>query len=146
MHPDFLEIEQMIERVANGKRLPEEIIQEILEKTDGVPLFLEEMTKSVVESGLLQEHEDHYELTDSIASLAIPATLQDSLMARLDRLTTAKGVAQLGAVIGRQFSYELIHAVSPFDEGTLQEELRRLIEAELIYQRGALPEATLLMP
>ena len=119
-------------------------MRELLEKTDGVPLYLEEMTKAIIESGVIKEHDNHYELMGSMTSLAIPATLHDSLMARLDRLANAKGVAQLGAVIGRQFSYELLHAVSQFDEDTLQRELERLIETELIYQRGLPPKANYL--
>ena len=136
------QIEQMIERVANGKRLPQEVVRELIEKTDGVPLYLEEMTKSIIESGALKEHDDHYELVDTIASLAIPATLQDSLMARLDRLEIAKGIAQLGATIGRQFDYALLHAVSFMDAETLQRGLERLVEAELLYQHGLGSQST----
>ena len=86
------QMEWMAERVANGKRLPDAVLRELIEKTDGVPLYLEEMTKAVLESGTLKDHDDHYELTDSDASLAIPTTLQDSLMSRLDRLTSARQV------------------------------------------------------
>jgi predicted ATPase len=111
-------------------------------KTDGVPLFVEELAKMVLESGLLREGEHHYELTGPLPPLAIPATLHDSLMARLDRLATVKDVAQLGATIGRTFAYELLQAVSPLDEATLQHGLRQLVEAELVYQRGVLPQAT----
>jgi predicted ATPase len=99
------------------------------------------MTKAVLESGVLKEANDHFELMGSLTSLAIPATLQDSLMARLDRLMTAKVIAQLGAVIGRQFSYELLQVVSQLDQAMLQHELRRLVEAELLYQRGLPPQA-----
>jgi predicted ATPase len=95
----------------------------------------------VVESGLLTAVDDHYELTGPLPPLAIPSTLQDSLMARLDRLSTAREIAQLGATIGREFSYELIHAVSPLDEATLQQGLKQLVEAELVYQRGLVPQA-----
>jgi predicted ATPase len=136
------QIEQMAERVAGGKNLPTDVLQQIVEKTDGVPLFVEEMVKAVLESGLLKETDGHYELVGSLTSLAIPATLQDSLMARLDRLVTAKAVAQYAAVIGRQFSYALLQAVSELDEATLQRELGRLVEAELVYQRGLPPQAT----
>jgi class 3 adenylate cyclase/tetratricopeptide (TPR) repeat protein len=134
----------MVERVTHGKRFPEEVMRGLIEKTDGVPLYLEEMTKAVIESDVLTEHNDHYELTGSVASIAIPATLHDSLMARLDRLASAKGVAQLGAVIGRQFSYALLQAITPCDADTLQRELARLTKAELIYQRGQPPHATYL--
>ena len=113
-------------------------------KTDGVPLFVEELTKTVLESGLREEIEGAYELAGPLPPLAIPTTLQDSLMARLDRLATVKGVAQLGATIGGQFGYELLRAVSPLDEATLQHGLRQLVEAELVYQRGVPPQATYL--
>lgn len=91
---------------------------------------------------MLKKGDRQYELTGAIATLSIPTTLQDSLMARLDRLATAKAVAQCGSVIGRQFSYELLRKVSPLDEGTLQRELGRLVDAELVYQRGVIPQAT----
>ena len=126
----------MIEQVAGGKALPAEVHQQLLTKTDGVPLFVEELTKMVLESGLLREVADRYELIGPLPPLAIPATLQDSLMGRLDRLATGKLVAQLGATIGRQFDYELLQAVSPMDEATLQQALGQLVEAELLYQRG----------
>jgi predicted ATPase len=116
-------------------------MQQIVTKTDGVPLFVEELTKTVLESGLLREHENHYELTGPLPALAIPATLQDSLMARLDRLATVKMVAQLGTTIGRQFAYDLLQAISPLDEDTLQQGLRQLVDAELLYQRGMPPQA-----
>jgi class 3 adenylate cyclase len=133
--------EAMVTRVASGKALPGEVLQQIVAKTDGVPLFVEELTKMVLESGLLQEHEDHYALTGPLPPLAIPTTLHDSLMARLDRLATVREVAQLGATLGREFTYELLQAVWPLDEETLQRGLRRLVDAELIYQRGVPPQA-----
>jgi tetratricopeptide (TPR) repeat protein len=136
------QVTEMAQRVAGGKRLPAEVVEQIVTKTDGVPLFVEELTKTVLESELLRDTGSHYELTGPLPSLAIPATLQDSLMARLDRLVTAKGLAQLGAVIGRQFPYELLQAVSHLDEPTLQRELARLVDAELLYQRGMPPQAT----
>ena len=108
------QVGRMVMAVAGGKALPAEVVQQVVTKTDGVPLFVEEMTKMVLESGLLREHEDHYELTGPLPPLAIPATLQDALMARLDQLATAKVVAQLGATIGREFTYELLRAVSPW--------------------------------
>jgi predicted ATPase len=128
--------------VAGGKALPAEVVEQLVDRTDGVPLYVEEMTKAVLESGVLKEINDHYELVSSLSSLTVPATLQDSLMARLDRLMTAKVIAQLGGTIGRQFSYELLKEVAQFDEGTLQRELTRLVEAELLSQRGLPPHAT----
>jgi len=119
-----------------------EIMQQVVAKTDGVPLFVEELTKTVLESGFLREADGAYELTAPLPPLAIPATLHDSLMARLDRLSTVKIVAQLGAIIGRTFAYEVLQAVVPLDEATLQQGLRQLVEAELVYQRGLPPQAT----
>jgi predicted ATPase len=113
-----------------------------VEKVDGVPLFVEEMTKATLESGYLTERDGRYELAGPLPSLAIPTTLQDSLMARLDRLVTAKAVAQYAAVMGRQFSYALLQAVTRLDAATLQRELERLVEAELIYHRGVPPQAS----
>ena len=134
----------MTNRVTHGKALPPEVIEQMVAKTDGVPLFVEELTKMVLESGLLQEREDRYELTGPLPPLAIPATLHDSLMARLDRLATVKSLAQLVATLGREFSYALLHAVSPWDEATLQWGLHQLVEAEFLYQQGLPPQATYL--
>ena len=136
------QIERVAEHVAGGKKLPTDVLQQIVEKTDGVPLFVEEMTKAILESRALQDIDGQYELSGPLTSLNIPATLQDSLMARLDRLVTAKAVVQYAAVLGRRFSYELLQAVSQLDEATLQRELSRLVEAELVYQRGLPPQAT----
>jgi predicted ATPase len=137
-------IESMVEKLTAGKPFPREVVQQIVAKTDGVPLFVEELTKMMVESGLLREASDHYELTGVLPPLAIPSTLQDSLMARLDRLAPVKEIAQLGATLGREFSYDLLRAVSSVDEGILQQGLRQLVEAELLYQRGRPPQATYL--
>jgi predicted ATPase len=131
----------MIAQVAGGKTFPHAVMHQIVEKTDGVPLFVEELTKAILESGFLKEVDEHYELTGSLSTVAIPATLQDSLMARLDRLVTAKAVAQYAAVIGRQFAYDLLSTVSQLDAATLQRELGRLVEAEIVYQRGVPPQA-----
>jgi predicted ATPase len=119
-------------------------VEQVVAKTDGVPLFVEELTKMVLESSLLQEQEHRYALTGPLPPLAIPTTLHDSLMARLDRLATAKSLAQLGATLGREFSYELLHAVSPWDEETLWRGLSQLVETEFLYQRGLPPQATYL--
>jgi class 3 adenylate cyclase/predicted ATPase len=134
--------EAMVERVTGGKALPAEVQRQIVAKADGVPLAVEELTKMVLESGILREQEDSYELTGPLPPLAIPATLHDALMARLDRLAPVKAVAQLGATIGRTFPYALLHAVAPFEEATLQTGLTQLVEAELLYQRGVPPQVT----
>jgi class 3 adenylate cyclase/predicted ATPase len=133
---------EMTGRVAHGKALPTEVVAQVVAKTDGVPLFVEELTKMVLESGLLQERAEGYELSGPLPPLAIPATLHDSLMARLDRLAMVKGLAQLGATLGREFSYALLQAVAPWDEGTLQRGLQQLVEAEFLYQQGLPPQAT----
>jgi predicted ATPase len=133
---------EMTSRVAHGKVLPAEVVEQIVTKTDGVPLFVEELTKMVLESGLLQEQEERYALTGPLPPLAIPTTLHDSLMARLDRLATVKAMAQLGATLGREFSYALLQVVVPWDEGTLRRGLQQLVEAEFLYQQGLPPEAT----
>ncbi|MBV8362109.1 MAG: AAA family ATPase, partial [Deltaproteobacteria bacterium] len=124
----------MIQSVTGGKQLPTEVVNEIVAKTDGVPLFVEDLTQMVLESGLVQEQGGRYVLTSALPSLAIPSTLYDSLMARLDQLGTAKGVAQLAATIGKEFSYELLRAVSPLEETRLTGALNRLVDAELLGQ------------
>jgi class 3 adenylate cyclase len=136
------QVEQIVTGTTDRKTLPAAVLQQIMEKTDGVPLFIEELTKAILESGQLIAVDGHYELTGSLSTFAIPTTLQDSLMARLDRLVTAKAVAQYAAVIGRSFAYDLLSMVSHLDASTLQRELGRLIEAEIVYQRGVPPQAT----
>jgi class 3 adenylate cyclase len=136
------QVEEMIVRVTGGKPLPADVVQQIVAKTDGVPLFVEELVKTILESGLVREEAGRYMLTGPLPPLAIPATLQDALMARLDRLAPFKEVAQLGAVLGREFAYELLQGVTPLDEVTLQQALARLVDAELLYQQGLPPQAT----
>jgi predicted ATPase len=114
------QVERLATHVAGNKALPSAVLQEVVRKTDGVPLFVEELTKTVLESGLLREQADHYELPGPLPPLAIPATLHDALMARLDRLATVKVMAQLGATIGRTFAYDLLQAVAPLDAAALQ--------------------------
>jgi class 3 adenylate cyclase/predicted ATPase len=136
------DVEVMVTRLAGGKALPAEVVQHIVKKTDGVPLYVEELTKTIVESALLREESDHYELTGPLSTVTIPDTLQESLMARLDRLPKVREVAQLGAVLGREFEYEMLKALAPMDEARLQDGLSQLVEAELLYQRGRPPRAT----
>jgi TOMM system kinase/cyclase fusion protein len=135
---------EMTGRVAHDKTLPPEVVEQVVAKTDGVPLFVEELTKMVLESGLLQERAGHYELAGPLPPLAIPTTLHDSLMARLDRLAAVKALAQLAATLGREFAYELLRAVAPWDEETVQRGLQQLVAAEFLYQRGLPPQATYL--
>jgi predicted ATPase/class 3 adenylate cyclase len=131
----------LVERVTAGKTLPKEVMDQILARTDGVPLFIEELTKAVLESGLLQEQDDHFMLDRPLPSMAIPTTLNASLMARLDRLAPVKEVAQIGAVVGREFSYELLNAVAGLPRHRLEEALAQLVRSELIFCRGEIPRA-----
>jgi predicted ATPase len=133
---------EMTGSVAHGKALPTEVVEQVVAKTDGVPLFVEELTKMILESGLLQAQEDRYELTGPLPPLAIPTTLHDSLKARLDRLAAVKAMAHLGATLGREFLHDLLQAVAPWDEEFLQRRLHQLVEAEFLYQRGLPPQAT----
>jgi len=132
----------IITRLASGKTLPARLVDEIIEKADGVPLFVEEVTKSLLESGDLVEEADRYVYSGLAAGLAVPATLRDSLMARLDRVTAVKEIAQIGATIGREFSYGLLAAVSPMPRSALDEGLDRLIDSGLAFRRGRIPDAT----
>jgi predicted ATPase len=117
----------LVEQIAAGKTLPDGVIAQIADRTDGVPLFVEELTKSVLESG--------------VPLAAIPTTLHDSLMARLDRLESIRRVAQIGAAIGREFPYTLVQAVSRLPQNELESALRRLVASELVLQRGTPPDA-----
>lgn len=131
----------LIERVTAGKTLPEEVMDQILARTDGVPLFVEELTKAVLETGLLQERDGHYVLSRPLPSMAIPTTLNASLMARLDRLAPVREVAQIGAVVGREFSYELLSTVAGLPKERLEEALAQLVRSELVFCRGQVPQA-----
>ncbi len=136
------QVKAMIRRLAGGKALPAEVVEHIVAKTDGVPLYVEELTKMLLESAFLQEEAEQYTLTAPLDEAAIPATLQDSLMARLDRLPSVREVAQLGAVLGREFAYEMLQALCAVEETTLKEGLRQLVDSELLYHRGRPPKAT----
>ena len=131
----------LVEQVTVGRQLPREMMEQIIDKTDGIPLFVEELTKMVLEFGLLVEDAGRYRLDSPLPPLAIPATLQDSLMARLDRLAPVKEVAQIGAAIGRDFSYALLRYVTGRDDLTLSAALGQLEEAELLVRRGTPPDA-----
>jgi predicted ATPase len=132
----------LVARVTGEKPLPAEVVEQIVARTDGVPLFVEELTKTVLESGLLKDAGDRYELSGPLPPLAIPTTLHDSLMARLDRLAPVKEVAQIGAVIGREFSHDLLAAVAPMSTNQLGDAIEQLVAAELVFRRGAAPNAT----
>jgi DNA-binding winged helix-turn-helix (wHTH) protein/predicted ATPase len=124
-----------------GKTLPDTVIGQIADRTDGVPLFVEELTKSVLESGLLRTEADRYVIDGALPPLAIPTSLYASLLARLDRQKSARFAAQIGAAIGREFTYGLLRAVWTLSEDELRTALARLVASELVYQRGTPPDA-----
>jgi len=132
----------MIERVAGNKPLPASLSAQVIAKTDGVPLFIEELTKAVIESDIVVDAGDRYDLSGSVDAIAIPDTLHDSLMARLDQLIPVKEVAQIGAAIGREFSYQLVTALSPLSRPDLDAALDKLVESQLVHRRGSPPNAT----
>jgi predicted ATPase len=132
----------LIEGLTAGRSLPPNLLAQILVKTDGVPLFVEELTKTVLESGLLEEAGDTLALCGPFSPLAIPTTLHDSLLARLDRLAPVKEVAQTGAVIGREFSHELLSAVVQMPDEALDAALDQLVASQLVFRRGDALEAT----
>jgi predicted ATPase len=138
---DKIEGEALVAGMTGTKSLPRELLDQIVARTDGVPLFIEELTKTILESGLLREVDGRYELIGPLPPLAIPSTLHASLLARLDRLASVKDVAQIGAAIGREFSYVLVAAVAALPESELKAALVQLVQAELIFQRGVPPDA-----
>ena len=132
---------EIIAHVTGGKALPKEIADQIADRTDGIPLFIEELTKTVLESGIVSEAGGHYAMTGPTAPLAIPTSLHASLLARLDSLAPTREVAQIGAALGRSFSYELISAAAGMPPQKLAEALEQLVKAELIFRRGTPPDA-----
>src|SRR6516225_10009941 len=128
----------LVEQIAGGKALPNELVTQIVERTDGVPLFIEELTKSILESGLLREEDGHYVRDCPLEPLAIPTSLHGSLMARLDRLASVRHVAQIGAAFGRWFRYSSLRAVAGLPESELRASLARLVASELVFQSGSL--------
>lgn len=136
------EVTEMVYGLAGGKPVPPEVVHAIHRKTDGYPLFVEDLTRMVLESGALEEREGVYLLRGGLQALAIPDTLQETLMARLNRIEGARLVAQLGAVIGREFSHEMIRAIAPLDDDGLKEALGKLAAAGILHRRGLLSRAT----
>jgi len=132
---------EMITRVAAGRTLPKEVEDEIIDRTDGIPLFVEEMTKAVIESGVLTDVGGCFTMAKPMPALAIPTTLIASLLARLDRSAPMRQVAQIGAALGREFSYELISAVAPMPQESLDDALTQLMNSELVFRRGNPPGA-----
>jgi hypothetical protein len=131
----------LVVSAAGEGRLPPRIVEEIVARADGVPLFAEELARSVLDSGMVVEQDGRVEFRGSISDSTIPTTLQGSLMARLDRLSAAKSVAQIAATLGREFPYALIEAVADMDVAVLRSGLLQLVEAEIVFQRGSPPES-----
>lgn len=131
----------MVEMITADKTIPNTILDQIASKTDGVPLFVEELTRSFLETEFIKEKHNRYELKDPLPPLAIPSTLKDSLMSRLDRLASVKEIAQIGAVIGREFSYELMSILAPFQESELESALNKFVDSNLVFRRGQPPKA-----
>lgn len=131
----------MVERITAAKPLPSALVDQIVRKADGVPLFVEELTFAVMESGELRDEGDHYALQGAVQNVTLPETLRDSLMARLDRSGAVKQVAQIGSAIGREFPYDILAAVSPMTPPALDEALQRMTAAGLAFQYGEIPEA-----
>lgn len=135
------DIQAMIGQIAKGRKLPREVLEQIIKKTDGIPLFVEEFTKALLQADILVENADGFELNGVLTTVLIPSTLQDSLMARLDRLASVKEIAQIAAVIGREFSYVLLNSVVRHDDVKLKAGLAQLEDAELVFRRGESTEA-----
>jgi predicted ATPase/class 3 adenylate cyclase len=133
---------ELVSKLTGGRALPQEVLDQILAHSDGVPLFVEELTKSVLESGLLRKENDLYSLQAPLTALSIPTTLRDSLVARLDRLAPIREIAQIGACIGREFSYRLLDQVSPLKGERLHHALDQLTQAGMVFRRGTPPDAT----
>jgi class 3 adenylate cyclase/predicted ATPase len=131
----------MIAARTAGKALPPEVLSQIATRAEGVPLFVEELTKAVLEGGSVQDRGDHFVVDKSLPAGAIPVTLNDALMARLDRIAGGKEIAQTASAIGREFSYEMIRAVSGQDDGSLQTSLDQLAQGSLLVQQGVPPQA-----
>jgi predicted ATPase len=132
----------MVARLSGGKALPAAVLDQIVAKTDGVPLFVEELTRTVLETNLLRDEGDHYALAGPLPPMAIPTTLQESLLARLDRLAPAREVVQVAAAIGREFSHELLAIAAALPEGEMQAALDDLVGSGLVFRRGTPPQAT----
>lgn len=133
---DVAETEALVQKLVEHRSIPASIAQEIVRRTDGIPLFIEEMTKAVIDNVQSQAALSHQGGAGLDSVAIIPATLRESLMARLDKMTQGKSVAQIGATIGREFNYQLLRTVSAIDEVTLQHGLQELVLAELLFQQG----------
>ena len=136
------QMESMVNQITDSKSLPKDLLARIISKTDGVPLFVEQVINQVLESGILEEKNGHYELTAPLDLIAVPMTLQDSLMARLDNSVSSKRLAQLGSALGREFSFELISAVSGLENEILLDNLSRLVKIQILHAKGTPPQCS----
>jgi class 3 adenylate cyclase/predicted ATPase len=139
---DAEDAEVMIARVTGGRALPAEVLDQIVARTDGVPLFVEELTKAILDGGWLRLEDEKYVLTGPLPTAAIPTTLHASLVARFDRVGPVKEMAQIGAALGREFSFELMASLTGIAENDLARSLEQLVAAELVHRRGTPPHAT----
>jgi len=133
---------QLLKRITKGKTLPLEVYEQIIDKTDGIPFFIEELTRTVLDSDQFIEYDDHYRLRMPMSQFSIPSTLQDSLMAKLDRLGPDKELAQISAIVGREFKHELLKAVIDTSENHFEKSLSALVLSEMLYQRGLPPHSS----
>jgi class 3 adenylate cyclase/tetratricopeptide (TPR) repeat protein len=133
---------ELVDNVTLGKAVPPEVVERIVARADGIPLFIEELTKSMLESRFLREENDRYTLLAPLPALDIPDTLSTLLIGRLGRRAKSREIAQIGACIGREFSYDLLAAVSPYKGAEFEDELQRLTATGLVFRRGAPPDAT----
>jgi class 3 adenylate cyclase len=133
---------ELVDKVTEGKAVPPEVVQRIVARADGIPLFIEELTKSLLESRFLRDENNRYTLVEPLPALDIPDTLNALLIGRLGRRAKARELAQIGACIGREFSYELLAAVSPYKGAEFEDELQRLTATGLVFRRGTAPDAT----
>ncbi|WP_437611113.1 TOMM system kinase/cyclase fusion protein [Sorangium sp. So ce834] len=129
------QVEPMITALLGGKALPAEVLDQVLDRTDGVPLFVEELIWTMVDTGVLVEGEDRYEIARPLAHSEIPSTLRNLLTARLDRLGRARETAQVAAALGREFSLDVLSVVSPLGAAAVQEDLDKLMDTGLVYRK-----------
>jgi len=133
---------QLLKRISKGKTLPLEVFEQIIDKTDGIPFFIEELTRTVLDSDQFIEYDDHYRLRMPMSQFTIPSTLQDSLMSKLDRLGPDKELAQICAIVGREFQHDLLKSVIDTSENQFEKSLSALVLSEMLYQRGLPPHSS----
>ena len=133
---------QLINRMTKSKTLPLEIFEQIIDKTDGIPFYIEELTRAILDSDQFIEYDDHFRLRMPLSQFSIPSTLQDSLMAKLDRLGPDKEMAQISAIVGREFQHDLLKSIIDISENNFEKSLSALVISEMLYQRGLPPHSS----